>query len=160
MLFLLIPAFHGQLLFSFHPPEVPFCPAGFLAVNGLFWEWEFLLTFSSLPRVLVLSCFLLFFFFFCTTWLCRVFSCLRFPRSSTSIQQVISENFLFVGASFIYLWVAVNSCPFILLPWFLPHYFIFYVELHKFFTYFGCYPLKGYIFANIFSHLVGCVSFY
>ena len=68
--------------------------------------------------------------------------------------------FLFVGASFIYLWVAVNSCPFILLPWLLPHYLIFYVELHKFFTYFGCYPLKGYIFANIFSQLVGCVSFY
>lgn len=147
----------GQLLFPFDPPKVSFCPAGFLAVNGLFWEWEFLLTFSSLPLVLVLSHFL-FFFFFCLTWLCRNFSCFRFPRSSTSIQHVISENFS-ICRYILDVLVSILVLLFSNLDSYLIVFF-FFLSCMSSLHILECYPLMGYSFANIFSHLVGCLSFY
>ena len=59
---------------------------------------EPLLTFSSLPGVQVLSCFISssfsFLFFFCPMWLYRDLSCaFGYLRSSASSQQVVCENY-------------------------------------------------------------------
>ena len=73
--YFVLPSTDGLLHFPLIPQRFLSAPADFLTMNGLFWVWEPLLTFSSPPAVLVSFCFLFsfFFLFFIITGQVRIF---------------------------------------------------------------------------------------